>query len=108
MEWPTLPYAGENRRQNYADALSIAPNPFRTRTDIRLQIPDDREKTASLKIYDAAGRLVKSFLCIAGYPANRLVWNGADDNGRIAPAGVYFVDLVMSGTRQIRKIIKIH
>jgi len=108
MEWPTLPYAGENRRQNYAYVLSIAPNPFRTRTDIRLQIPDDREKTASLKIYDAAGRLVKSFLCITGYPANRLVWNGADDNGRIAPAGVYFVDLVMSGTRQIRKIIKIH
>jgi len=108
MEWPTLPYAGEDRRQNYASALSVVPNPFRTRTDIGLQIPDKSEKTATLKIYDAAGRLVKSFSSLTGYPANRLVWSGEDDNGRTAPAGVYFVDLVISDTRQIRKIIKIH
>jgi len=48
-----------------------------------------------LKIYDAAGRLIKSFnLPATDYllPAS-IQWDGTDEIGRNVPAGVYFVRL---------------
>lgn len=108
-EWPTLPYAGENSKRKYQYGLSVVPNPFRSDVELIWVPPgggaNDGDK---INIYDAAGRLVKSFCDLPRYPTNRLLWSGEDESGRTAPAGVYFVDLTTNLTRQIRKIIKIH
>ncbi|HEX7321252.1 MAG TPA: C25 family cysteine peptidase [bacterium] len=48
-----------------------------------------------IKIYDAAGRLVKSFNHLTIQPFNQITWTGADENGRRVPAGVYFVRLAI-------------
>jgi hypothetical protein len=44
-----------------------------------------------LEIYDVAGRRVRAILDGPAAPGERhAAWNGLDEAGRLAPAGVYF------------------
>jgi len=74
---------------------AIFPNPFREKTEIEFQIGvDSRQKSvASLKIYDASGRLVKDFsrLTLDALRPISIIWDGTDQNDRMVPSGVYFV-----------------
>ncbi|UCG93261.1 MAG: T9SS type A sorting domain-containing protein, partial [candidate division WOR-3 bacterium] len=47
----------------------------------------------TLGIYDAAGRLVKSFRITPYALRNTLSWDGRDDQNRMLSSGVYFVKL---------------
>ncbi|MGB3341797.1 MAG: FlgD immunoglobulin-like domain containing protein, partial [bacterium] len=52
----------------------------------------NKNQDISLRIYDAAGRLVRTMAsgkCEPGYYTR--VWDVRDDLGRRVPAGVYFV-----------------
>jgi hypothetical protein len=92
---PRLPYAG----------LKVFPNPFRQVTEIRIQMQEVRSNPStslgtgmqdiSLKIYDAAGCLVKSFNLTSNILslASAIVWDGSNNMGHQLPAGVYFVRL---------------
>ncbi len=78
-------------------SLSVQPNPFRNRIDIRYTIHDTGSKDPSLKVFDVSGRLVKSFSLPTSYfllPTS-VEWNGTDDLGRSVPAGVYFIRLAV-------------
>lgn len=70
-----------------------SPNPFNPSTVLAFDLPGPAE--VSLQIYDAAGRRVRTLLADAPVAAgrNRATWNGRDDAGRTAPAGVYFYRL---------------
>jgi hypothetical protein len=73
-------------------ALKISPNPCPGTTMLSVGI---RAEGLGLKIYDAAGRLVNSFVLtsatnLGGLYAMR--WNGTDQSGRPVPNGVYFVE----------------
>ncbi len=69
--------------------LPASPNPFNPVTHLRFGLPEDG--TASLRIYDVAGRVVRALLVdeplAAGY--HDIVWDGRDDLGRPASSGVY-------------------
>ncbi|MGB3480471.1 MAG: T9SS type A sorting domain-containing protein, partial [bacterium] len=69
------------------------PNPFKQVTVIRYQIAElDKAKDISLKVYDAAGRLVRTIIQGACEPGcYTQVWDARDDLDRRVPAGVYFV-----------------
>lgn len=89
--------------------LRLAPNPFRDKIDIRLQITDGGSKILKLRIYDIAGRLVKNFNLSAtdiGHPLS-VIWSGDDDKGRKASAGIYFVKLETGASSVIRKVIRV-
>jgi len=65
-----------------------APNPFNPQTKISFEMGSDAH--ASLRIFDAAGRLVKTLVDeqrAAG--PHTVTWNGRDVAGRTAAAGVY-------------------
>ncbi len=118
--------------------LEISPNPFRHHLVIKLQIPDSNNQTnpntqiqnnsairnppseielnlstfysllATLCIYDATGRMVKSFSDIqrnAVSSVYSVLWDGCDNSGRQLPAGVYFVMLEHKDTKKIEKVI---
>ncbi|MGB9669370.1 MAG: T9SS type A sorting domain-containing protein, partial [Anaerolineales bacterium] len=119
--------------------LQVYPNPFRNAVSIKFQIPirqsawrtNDQTNPksqnsnlstyysllATLKIYDAAGRLVKQFNHLsANYPPrnladggiqpfNQVIWYGDEDSGRRLPSGVYFVQLEAGDYRQTEKVI---
>ncbi|MEO0096458.1 MAG: T9SS type A sorting domain-containing protein, partial [candidate division WOR-3 bacterium] len=89
--------------------LVAFPNPFSQETSIKLQITDNNQKI-SLKVYDATGRVVKTFNKIrnkSDTSAHSLLWSGFDDNGKQLPAGIYFVELKSGNQSMTEKVIKL-
>jgi len=101
-------------------AFSVFPNPFRTQTDIRLQITDNgsqpdirygitdnSSKIVKLHVYDISGRLVKSFSFTDIGHRSSVIWTGDDDAGKSIPAGVYFVRGTAGNESRIIKLVRI-
>lgn len=103
------------------------PNPFSRKIKIRYAIRDSgytleaanqniRESAGGvlgyqkpeLKIYDAAGRFVKSFCLESSIVSHESVvwWDGTDDSGNNLPAGVYFLATPLTNGRV--KLVKSH
>jgi hypothetical protein len=69
--------------------LGVAPNPFHAGTVIRFSL--DRASEATVRVYDTAGRAVRT-LSEGALPAGAqsLTWDGRDDGGRPVSSGVYW------------------
>jgi hypothetical protein len=68
------------------------PNPFGARLALPLRLAGPRRVHAA--VYTAGGRLVRTLRHgLLGAGVHRLVWDGRDDAGALAPSGVYFVRL---------------
>lgn len=66
-----------------------APNPFNPTTRIRFTLP--AAGRAQVRVYDAAGRLVRTLVdAELAAAAHVATWDGRDDAGRSCPSGVYF------------------
>jgi len=80
---------------NVIPAIYAYPNPFSKLTNIRYSILDTRcwIENPTLGIYDASGRLVRSFHQGSSIENQGSVvsWDGTDNTGRRLPSGVYFV-----------------
>jgi alpha-tubulin suppressor-like RCC1 family protein len=82
-------------------SLRSSPNPFVGRLSLALDLPESGR--ATVRVYDVAGRLVRTVLDEtrrAGPVA--IDWDGRDDTGGRTPAGIYLVrmqvgDRVVSG-----------
>ncbi len=93
------PIAGMNR-------LQAAPNPFRSSLELRFALP--RTSEAEVRIHDLAGRMVRHLhegVLAAG--EHRLFWDGRDDAGRPAPAGVYLVRMSAPEVQLETKLLRI-
>ncbi|HEX7319636.1 MAG TPA: M20/M25/M40 family metallo-hydrolase [bacterium] len=104
-------------------SLEIIPNPFNSNLTVRFQIqnspppfPSPLEgedkgggdySNMSLRIFDASGKLVKSFnqLPITQLHSYSITWSGTDQSGNPLPAGVYFVKLETPETTRIEKAV---
>lgn len=88
-------------------ALSNRPNPFSLETSIRYGLP--ASAPVRLAIYDVSGRLVRTLLDGDHRPAgaHEVAWNGRDERGMPAAAGVYFARIVAAGAESTRKIVLI-
>lgn len=90
-------------------SLTASPNPFSKLTNIRYSMLDTGYliQNPAIMIYDAAGRLVKSF-----YQESRIenqgsvfMWDGTDQVGRTLGSGVYFARLEASNVQQTEIIL---
>ena len=100
-----LTVVDENKPDNPIPTFSISPNPFRTQTDIRLQITDNSSQMKKLQIFDISGRLVKSFsITDIGHPSS-VTWDGSDLKGTKVASGSYIVQLEMGGKKLIEKVL---
>ena len=84
--------AGETERPLRLELAHNAPNPFAGATELCFALPTAGD--VDLAVFDVAGRRIRTL--VAGRldaGIHRLVWNGADDAGRPAGAGVYFARL---------------
>jgi hypothetical protein len=92
-------------------SLTITPNPFTKYAEIRCSILDARYfiEKPTMKIYDATGRTVKSFLLPTSYllSSTPVVWDGTDEAHRQLGSGVYLCELKTPASRLIEKIIHI-
>jgi hypothetical protein len=89
--------------------VTATPNPFRSRTEFRIEAIDRGEGgEPGVSIFDAAGRKVRGLRLSAGIGGgrnggspdrSRLVWDGTDGAGRPVASGVYFYRVDQAGTR---------
>jgi hypothetical protein len=93
---PAAPGRFEALRQN-------VPNPFNPRTVIEFALAE--EGIATVRIYDLAGRLVRTLVRDA-LPAgpHRVEWDGKDELGRSVAAGVYEYRLQTDRGRWVRRM----
>jgi hypothetical protein len=77
------------------------PNPFNPETTIPLQVPRDAGAGIRLRVYNAAGQVVRELLNPSGETMNpgwhEVRWDGRDDAGRQLSSGVYFYRLDGAG-----------
>ena len=81
------------------------PNPFNPTTRIRFDLAEGGRVV--LRIYDVAGRQVRSLLdedMAAGHDRSAM-WDGLDDDGQRAASGVYFYRLDAGGKSLTRKLV---
>lgn len=72
------------------------PNPFSTPTQIAYQL--ERAGRVQLRIYDAAGRLIRTLADeLQSGGEHRIVWEGLTDRGQRAAAGTYLYELSIDG-----------
>jgi glucose/arabinose dehydrogenase len=81
-------------------SLAAAPNPFTRGVALTLSGTESYDR---LDVIDLAGRRVRSI--VAG--AATLFWDGRDEDGREAPAGVYLVRTRGTGTTLTRRVVKV-
>ena len=86
------------------ELLGISPNPFKTVTSIKWQVAG--EEPVNLEIYDATGRLVRTFAKTQNLKpgAYTMSWDGKKENGELLPAGVYFVKLKAGSSVLTKKV----
>jgi hypothetical protein len=83
-------------RSSIGRLLPNAPNPFNPATQLRFEL--DGPASARVSIFDAQGRLVRSFPeRTYGAGLHELTWNGRDDEGARLGSGVYWVNLSATG-----------
>ena len=86
--------------------ITSSPNPFSASTNVELSVPD--ACTASIRIYDVAGRCVRNLLSSSvARGTHAVAWDGTDGAGRALAPGVYFA-LGRAGKMRVeRKILLI-
>ena len=83
-------------------SLQITPNPFNPQfspTHIKYRVPTDT--TVTIKIFDSAGKLVKTLLEKREAGGQQVIsWDGKDDSGERVPVGLYICQIIASGGKQ--------
>jgi len=86
--------------------LSFAPNPFLGGSTIAFSL--GHAEDVDLGVYDLVGRRVRQLhRGRLGAGPHSMEWNGKDDGGRRAPAGVYFVRFQTAAQRMEAKLVKL-
>ena len=82
------------------------PNPSSGRTSISFYTPEAGR--VRLRIFDAAGRRVKTLLDASLNAGEHLeIWDGRDNRGASVASGIYFYELDVDGRQLSRKMLQI-
>jgi hypothetical protein len=85
-------------------SLRNTPNPFNEQTRIDFDLPE--AGAAVIRIYDTAGRLVRTIgRDRAQKGLNSVEWDASDDAGHRVPSGVYFCRLEAFGITRSHKLV---
>ena len=80
------------------------PNPFNPSTAIPFVLP--REQEVRIEVYNVLGQRIRTLMSGPMAPGfHTLLWNGRDDAGRAAAAGLYLTLLETGDFRQARKMM---
>jgi len=80
------------------------PNPFNPSTSIAFGLVESAE--VSLRVYDAAGRLVRTLVDgVVEAKRHEVAWDGRDADGNVVATGVYFIRLTTGTQTFTRKAV---
>jgi len=84
--------------------LAVRPNPFGRETVLAYAVPAAGRTT--LRIFDTRGALVRTLVDETRQPGRyQVTWDGHADNGRLAPAGVYWARCRAGGSETVRRLV---
>ncbi|HEX7078063.1 MAG TPA: FlgD immunoglobulin-like domain containing protein [Candidatus Eisenbacteria bacterium] len=82
------------------------PNPFASETELSFALPAPAR--VSLRIYDVAGRLVRTLVDGAGTAGvHRVPWDGRNESGASVGSGIYFVRFSSGGITRSDRLLKL-
>jgi hypothetical protein len=101
---PTPPTGQKTSGTTYSLSQNY-PNPFNPQTAIQFTVKE--QAPVSLKIYNAAGQLVKTLVDDVRTPGvvHTIEWNGRNNSGQSVSSGVYFYKLVTKNFTQTKKMV---
>jgi len=83
-----------------------SPNPFTTSTAIVFELA--RAGVARVDVFDVRGARIATLAAGAFEPGRHsLTWDGLDDSGHRARAGVYYLQLDTPGARRTRRVVRL-
>jgi hypothetical protein len=95
---------GELGREPRFQLLANYPNPFNPSTTIAYELP--AAESVSLKVYNAAGRLVRTLEDGTRNAGRHEVrWDGTDTGGRSVASGLYYYRLEAGGEARTRPMV---
>lgn len=102
-----IPFTGVHEHSNMPAAFSLEdllPNPTGGRVAIRYGLP--RPTAVRLSVYSTAGTLVRALRSgVQDAGCYRVSWDGRDEQGREARAGVYLMRLEAGSSVATRKLV---
>ncbi len=83
------------------------PNPFSSATQVLFELPDPT--TVAVRIFGVDGTLVRTLVREQAFQAgaHAVPWDGRDESGRVAGAGVYFIRIQAGVNDAVRKVIRV-
>lgn len=108
MDWFVPPFTGVGDDPlNERHVLALGqnhPNPFNPVTTVSFTVPTGADRV-SLRVYNAAGRLVRTLVDGEMSPGPKsIVWDGRDNYGEGVSSGVYFCRLDSAGASATKKM----
>ncbi len=97
----------EEHGSTRTNRLAVYPNPFTRNLTIEFQSSNTKYQMnakSQISIYNAAGRLVKSFNHSTIQPFDQITWDGTDDSGKRLAPGIYFVMAQNGGQHFMQKV----
>ncbi|GEM_PF-7116020 len=96
--------SGLNTISTFSFALKACrPNPVRDVAELSFSLP--KAGPYRLRVYNAAGQLVRTLDGSGLAGPNRVNWNARDDGGRAVASGIYLYRLDACGNRATRKAV---
>jgi hypothetical protein len=100
------PYAAVAVERVVTNRLSQnVPNPFSRGGNTAIHFTLGENADVKIRIFDAAGRLMRAVEHRARRGDNWITWNGVDRNGRRVAAGIYFYEIQAPGFSAERKMM---
>jgi hypothetical protein len=106
MQDPTGNAVTEDDMVRHSNDVRFLPNPFRTLTTIHVGTGYGAG-SVGIEIYDATGRLVRSFRPVPCALCPARTWDGTDELRRDLPAGVYFICIRSNGYTRTMPVVLI-
>jgi hypothetical protein len=92
-------------RKYYNALFQNYPNPFRGGAGTTIHYSVTKAGPVQVRVFDPAGRLVRTLVDNAERGDNFLLWDGTGSNGRAAASGVYFYQIVADGFAAHKKML---
>ncbi|MEO0099771.1 MAG: S8 family serine peptidase [candidate division WOR-3 bacterium] len=104
-----IPYVGikeMGKVKSLTTLKGITPNPFSSQTALEFILAPEEE--ISLAIYNSSGSLIRKIAAKPNSGVYKIIWDGTDNEGKKAPAGIYFFSLKTRDLSLTRKVLKIN
>ncbi len=86
-------------------SLHVFPNPFNEQTSLEIHLVNAAE--VGIVVYNVRGQAVRQLLRPTPLQGKRrCVWDGRDDQGRLAGSGLYFIRVTLASKSATRQLVK--